>query len=47
MDRENVQKVSLGIVDILQIGIVTDGFDTLLQGNDFIIASHHCHGAKL
>ena len=43
----NVKKVSFSIVDILQIGIVTDGLDTLLQGNDFIIASHHRHGAKL
>jgi hypothetical protein len=42
----NVQKVSLSIVDILQIGVVTNGLDTFLQRNDFIIASHHCHGAK-
>jgi hypothetical protein len=27
----NIEKMSLGIVDILQIGVVTDGFDALLQ----------------
>jgi hypothetical protein len=41
----NVQKMSFSIVDISQIRVITDSFDTLLQGNDFIIASHYCHGA--
>ncbi len=43
----DVEQVALGVVDFLQIGVVADRFDALLQGNDFVVAGHHDHGAKL
>jgi hypothetical protein len=39
--------VRLGVVNLLQIGVVTDCLDTLLQGNDFVVASHYRHGPEL
>ena len=35
------------IVYFLQVCIITDHLDTLLQGNDFIVASHHHDSTEL
>ena len=43
----NVNQVTLGVVDLLQIGIVADRLNTLLQGNDLVVAGHHGHGPEL
>ena len=43
----DVQQVTLGVIDLLQIGVVAHSFDALLQGDDFIIAGHHDDGAEL
>ena len=43
----DVEQVALGVIDLLQIGIVADRLDALLQGNDFVVAGHHDHGPKL
>ena len=34
----DVEQVALGVVDLLQVSIVSYRFDPLLQGNDLIIA---------
>ena len=34
------------LIDLLQIRIVADGFDALLEGNNFIITGHDDHGPK-
>ena len=43
----DVEQVALGVIDFLQIGVVADGLDALLQGNDLVVAGHYCHGAEL
>ena len=43
----HVEQVPLGVVNLLQIGVVTDRLETLLQGNYFVVAGHHNHGPKL
>src|SRR3984893_14395613 len=42
----DVEQVPLGVVDLLQIGIVADCLDALLQGNYFVVAGHHDPGPK-
>jgi hypothetical protein len=42
----NVDQVTLGIIDLLQIGIVADRLDALLQWNDLVVAGHHSDGPK-
>jgi len=32
----DVEQVALGVIDFLQIGVVTDRFDAFLQGDDLI-----------
>ena len=34
-------------IHLLQVRIIANGFNALLQRNDFIIAGHHHHGAEL
>src|SRR6266568_3001775 len=43
----DIEQVTLGVVDFLQIGVVTDRLDTLLQGDDFVVTGHHGHGPEL
>ena len=43
----DIYQLPLGIVDLLQVGVVADCLDTLLQGNDLVVAGHHGHGAEL
>jgi hypothetical protein len=43
----DVEQVALGVIDLLQISVVTDRLDALLQGNDFVVAGHYDHGAEL
>ena len=37
----NVKQVPLGVINFFQIGLVTDRFYPLLQGNYFVVASPH------
>src|SRR5690349_15659059 len=37
----NVKKLPLGVVDLFEIGLVSDGFDALLRGYDLVVAGHH------
>jgi hypothetical protein len=43
----DVEEVPFGVIDFLQVGVITDGLNALLQGNYFVIAGHHDHGPKL
>ena len=43
----NVKQVPLGVVDLFEIGVVSNRFDPRLQRNDLVVACHHHHGAKL
>jgi hypothetical protein len=43
----DVEEVALGVIDLLQVGIVSDRFDALLQGDDLVVAGHYRHGAEL
>jgi hypothetical protein len=43
----DVEEVPFGVIDFLQVGVITDGLNALLQGNYFVIASHHDHRPKL
>jgi hypothetical protein len=43
----NVEQVPLGVVDLLQIGVVANRLDALLQGNYFVVTGHHNHSPKL
>ena len=43
----DVEQMALGVIDLLQIGVVADRLDALLQRNDLIVAGHDHHGAKL
>jgi len=43
----NVQQVAFGVIDLLQVGVVTDRLDALLQRDDLVVAGHHHHGAEL
>jgi len=38
--------MAFGVIDLIQVGVVSDGFDALLRGNDLIVASHDGDGAK-
>ncbi len=42
----DIEQMPLGVIDLLQIGIVSNGFDTLLQRDDFVVTRHNGHGAK-
>lgn len=35
------------VIHLLKITVIANGFDPLLKGDDFIVASHHRHRAKL
>jgi hypothetical protein len=39
--------VTLGVVGVLQIGVVADRLEALLSWDDFIITGHYEHSAKL
>ena len=43
----NVEQMAFGVIHLLQVGVVANRFDAFLQGNDFIVAGHYDHGAKL
>ncbi len=43
----HVEQLALGVIHFLQVGVVADRFDSLLQGNDLIVAGHHRHRTKL
>lgn len=43
----NIEQVTLGVVDLFQIGVVGHRLDPCLQWNDFVIAGHHNHGSEL
>src|SRR5674476_205026 len=38
----DVEQVAFGVVNLLQVSIVTDGFDALLQGDVGDAEVHHC-----
>jgi len=42
----DVQQVALGVVNFFEIGIVGRGLDSLLQGNDFVVAGHDDDGSE-
>jgi hypothetical protein len=42
----DVKKLSLGIVDFLEVAFVADFFDAVLGWNNFVVARHHDHGTK-
>ena len=42
----DVEKMTLGVIDFFQIGIITHRFDSLLQWKDLIVASHHHNGTE-
>ena len=42
----DVEQMTLGVVDLLQVGVIADCFDACLQRNDLVVASHDGHGAK-
>jgi len=37
----NVEQMTLGVIDFFQVCIITNAFDSLLQRNNFIVASHY------
>jgi hypothetical protein len=43
----DVEQMALGVIDLLQVGIVANRFDPFLQRNYFVIAGHHGYGPKL
>jgi hypothetical protein len=43
----DVEQVTLGVINLLEVGIVTDSFDAFLQGQNLIIASHHDDSSEL
>src|SRR5262249_40178366 len=36
----DVKKMTLGVINVLQIGVIGHGFDSLLQGDHFIVTGH-------
>jgi hypothetical protein len=42
----DVEQVTLGIIDLLQVRIVADRLDALLQWYDLVVAGHHRDGPK-
>jgi len=43
----DVKQMPLGIVYLFKVSVVGNALDPLLQGNDFIVASHDDDGSKL
>lgn len=43
----DVQRLALGVVDLLQVCVVAHGLNALLQWDDFIVARHRHHRAEL
>jgi hypothetical protein len=43
----HIQQLAFSVVDLLQVGVVTNGLDSLLQGDYLVVASHDSHGAEL
>jgi hypothetical protein len=37
----DVEQVASGVIDLLQVGIVSGRFDALVQGDDFIVAGQN------
>jgi hypothetical protein len=42
----DIEQVTLGVIDLLQISVVADCLDALLQRNYLVVASHHGDGPK-
>jgi len=42
----DVEQVAFGVVDLFQVGVVGDGFDAFLEGDDFVVAGHDHDGAE-
>jgi hypothetical protein len=43
----DIEQVTLGVVDLLQVSIVAHGFNALLERNVLVVAGHHDHRAEL
>jgi hypothetical protein len=43
----DVEQVTLGVIDFLQIGVVADRLDALLQGNYLVVTGHYGYGPEL
>jgi hypothetical protein len=43
----DVEQVPFGVIDFLQVCVITDCPNALLQRDYFVIAGHHDHGPKL
>lgn len=43
----DVEQLSFGVVHFLKVAVVTNRFDTLLQRDDFVVASHDRNSTKL
>lgn len=42
----DVEQVPFRVINFLKIGVITDGLDTFLQGDDLVIAGHDYHGTE-
>jgi hypothetical protein len=42
----DVQEVTFGFVDLLEVRIVTDALHALLKWDDLVVAGHHDHGPE-
>jgi hypothetical protein len=43
----DIEQMSLGVVDLLQVLGVADGLDPILRRDNLVVASHHGHSAML
>jgi hypothetical protein len=43
----NIKQVAFGVIDLLQVCIVTYRLNTFLKRNYLVVASHDHHGPKL
>ncbi len=39
----DVEQMAFGVINLLQIRVVANRFDSLLQGNDLVVTGHHNH----
>ncbi len=37
----------LGVIDLLQVGIIANGFNSLLQWNNLVVAGHNGNDSEL
>ena len=43
----DIQKMSLGVVDLLKVSVVSNSFDAILKWDNLVITGHNDNGAKL